>query len=262
MIESWKIKMYKIILLLTITILSWLVVFFSFKYDKVYTLKQYFPDTKITDISHYIIRNGDTIFHGKFIQYNELGIKIAEGNFVNGHIKGKCLYYYNNGNLESVHYRENSKITSESTFYDTIGLINKYVMYDDFGKYCFTISYDEKGVREYEGYPLLEIYQYKFTHKKQYNKTEQVLKVGDTLKYQYLLANLPNTKRSFKVENISIDNKKVKRTIKHNPPIKVEVKEVLIKKGINTIRAIVKYEFKDKITPVFKDTISFEVKVN
>ncbi|MCV9931437.1 hypothetical protein OIU80_04020 [Flavobacterium sp. LS1R47] len=252
-----------ILVVISVTLFGVLLFHFCFKDDRVHTLKQYFPDTKTTDISEYIIRNGDTIFEGKYSRYNKKGIKIAEGQFIDNEPNGICSYYYDDGKIESTHYKENSKITLESTFYDTIGLINKYVMYNDFGKSCFIISYDEKGVREYRGYPILEVYQYKFTHKKQYNiKTEQLLRVGDTLKYQYLLANLPNTKRSFKVENMSIDDRDIKRTTKHNAPTRVNVEEILIKKGTNTIRAIVKYEFVDKITPVFNDTLTFDVNVN
>lgn len=249
-------KRNKIILVvISVVLFAILLLHFYFRDEKIYTLKEYSPDGKITDISEYIIRNGDTIFEGKFTRYNKKGIKIAEGQFVDNEPNGICSYYYDNGNLESFHYRENSKITLESTFYDTTGLINKYVMYTDSGKSCFIISYDEKGVREYSGFPLLEVYQNNI-------KTEQMLRVGDTLKYQYLLANLPNTKRSFIVKNMSIDDSDIKRTTKHRPATKVNVEEVLIKKGINKISAIVEYKFEDKITPVFKDTITFEVNVN
>ncbi|MCV9930536.1 hypothetical protein OIU83_22945 [Flavobacterium sp. LS1R49] len=252
----------KYIIIVFSVILGLIVLLFYFNVDKVYTLKEYSSTGKLIGTNEYVIKNGDTILHGKFINYDEKGIKIAEGQFVDGHIKGKCIYYYDNGKVETIQFK-NGKITEESIYYNQDGLIENYTMYDDFGKSSFIISYDEKGVREYKGYPLLEVYQYMFTHKKQYNiKTEQVLKVGDTLKYQYLLANLPNTKRNFKVENMSADNEKVKRTIKHNPPTKVNVEEVLIKKGTNIIRAIVKYDFEDKISPAFNDTISFEVNVN
>jgi hypothetical protein len=256
-------KNKRILVVISVVLFAILLLHFYFRDEKVYTLNEYSPDGKIIGINEYVIRNGDTIFHGKFINYNEKGIIVSEGQFIDNEPNGICSYYYDDGKIESTHYRENSKITLESTFYDTIGLINKYVMYNDFGKSCFIISYDEKGVREYRGYPILEVYQYKFTHKKQYNiKTEQLLRVGDTLKYQYLLANLPNTKRSFKVENMSIDDRDIKRTTKHNAPTRVNVEEILIKKGTNTIRAIVKYEFVDKITPVFNDTLTFDVNVN
>jgi len=253
---------YKILLITFFVSIVWLA-FFYFRDEKVHVLKQYFPDVKITDSSEYVIRNGDTVFQGRFVQYNEKGIKIAEGNFINGHIEGECIYYYDSGKIESIHYKKNGKITLDSKFYDTTGLMNKYVLYDDIGKPSFIIRFDEKGATKYEGYFQLEIYQYKFSHKKEFSSTEdQYLKVGDTLKYKYIVANIPNAKRDFKVENIGVDNSKVKRTIKELYPTQINVEEVLIKKGKNTIRSIVQYKFNDKVTPIFKDTIYFNVNVN
>ncbi|MDA6072186.1 hypothetical protein NJT12_21390 [Flavobacterium sp. AC] len=61
------------------------------------------------------------------------------------------------------------------------------------------------------------------------------MKVGDTVKYHYLVANVPYAKRNFKIENTDADNTKVKRTLKKTSQIGIDVKEVLIKSGINTI---------------------------
>jgi len=92
---------------------------------------------------------------------------------------------------------------------------------------------------------------------------DQNLKVGDILKYQFMIAKIPNAKRSFKIENLTVsDDQKVIRTMGHIPPTTFEVQEKLIKKGKNTIRAIVKYEFTDKVTPTLIDTLSFDVMVN
>jgi hypothetical protein len=77
-----------------------------------------------------------------------------------------------------------------------------------------------------------------------------------------VLANIPSAKRSFKIENVGIDNSKIKRIMKQVPATEIDVEEVLTKKGINTIRAIVQYKFDDKVTPVLTDTISFDVNVN
>jgi hypothetical protein len=252
----------KIILVTTFFILLVALIFY-FKHEKVHTLKEYNHSGSLSGIHEYVLRNGDTIFNGKFINYNEKGIKIAEGQFLNNEPNGICSYYYDSGKIECVHYRKNSKITEESFFYNPKGLLEKYAIYDDFGKSSFIISYDEKGVKKYSGYPMLEVYQRKLTHNKQHNiKNEQVLKVGDTLKYKYLLANIPKAKRSLKIQNTSIDNEKVKRIITKKPPIGIDVEEIITKKGKNKIIAIVKYEFEDKITPTLKDTISFEVDVN
>ncbi|OMQ10976.1 hypothetical protein BXU01_11605 [[Flexibacter] sp. ATCC 35103] len=137
-------------------------------------------------------------------------------------------------------------------------------MYDDFGILDFLIRYDKLGnIKSYEGLPLIEIHQYKIANPEEFKtKIEQHLKVGDTLKQQYLIANIPNAKRSLKIENLDIDNTKAKRTFKKTSQTGIEVKELLIKKGINTIRAVVKYEFNDKDKTVINDTISFKIQVN
>lgn len=258
-----KMKNKIILAAISFTLITVLILLFYFKDEKVYILKEYNSSGRLSGIHEYVIRKGDTIFQGKFTNYNEKGIKIAEGQFINNEPNGICSYYYDNGKIESIHYRKNSKITEESFFYNPNGLLEKYAIYDDFGKSSFIISFDEKGVTKYSGYPMLEVYQYKFTHEKQHNtKKKQILKVGDTLKYKYLVANIPNTKRNFKVENLDILDSKIERTITKTLPIRINVEEVLVKKGINRIRAIVNYKFQDKITPTLTDTISFKVEVN
>ncbi|MFH6995141.1 hypothetical protein [Flavobacterium sp. FlaQc-48] len=255
---------YKVIfLILSVLLLVFIFVLYYFKDEKVYILKEYDSNKRLIGTNEYVVRNGDTILNGKFINYNEKGVKISEGQFVNGEINGKCSYYYDNGKIEEVHFRKNKDVTLESIFYNPNGLLEKYVVYDDLGKSSFIIHFDEKGATKYDGHFQIETYQYKYTHNKQFSiKKEQHLKVGDKLKYSYIVANIPNAKRSFKVENLGIDNSKVKRTQKHILPTQIDVEEVLTKKGKNTIRSIVRYEFNDKVTPVFTDTLSFEVNVN
>lgn len=256
-------KKYKILILISVVVIGLIILFFSLNKEKVYTLKTFFPDTKVTDVCEYVIRDGDTIFHGKFIRYNGKGNKIAEGNFVNNEPHGKCIYYFDNGVIESVHYRKNSKITLENTYYYSNGSIERYMLYDDFGIPDFEISYDEQGnMKKYKGYPLVEIFQYKFSHKEKFKiENEQLLKVGDILKYKYLLANIPNSKRDFKIENIGLDNTIIKRKITKIPPAEIDVEEVLTKRGINEITASVKYILSDNKKTVIKDTVSFEVNV-
>ncbi|MET3047417.1 hypothetical protein [Flavobacterium covae] len=252
----------KILILLTILVLVTILFYSSLKNEKIYILKEYNPSGNLIGTNEYILKNGDTIIHGKFVNYNDKGIKISEGQFINGHINGKCFYYYDNGKIESIQFKK-AKITEETTFFSPEELTEKYVMYDDLGKSTFIINFDKKGVTKYYGYPQLEVYQYRFSHPEQFKiKEQQYLKVGDKLKYSYLIANIPNAKRSIKIENISIDNSKVKRTLKHIEPCQWNVEEVLTKKGKNTIQSIVKYEFKDKVTPVFIDTLSFDIEVH
>ncbi|WP_246236382.1 toxin-antitoxin system YwqK family antitoxin [Flavobacterium ajazii] len=226
------------------------------KDEKVYTYEEYSSSGKLISTNEYVIRDGKSVQQGKFVNYNEKGIKIAEGNFLNNEPNGKSIYYFDNGKLESIQYKKNSKIIEESTFYNTNGLIRKYIMYNDIGEPYFIISFDEKGVKEYNGTTIKEIYQSKFSNK------EQFFKIGDVLRYGYILANIPNAKCNFKITNMNLDDLKVKRDIKHLPPTQIEVQEILTKIGKNTIKAIVSYEFEDKITPTINDTISFEIYVN
>ncbi|MCH4828443.1 hypothetical protein [Flavobacterium columnare] len=233
-------------------------------------LKEFDKQGKLIGTNEYIIRHGDTIFQGKFLNYNNQGIKIAEGNFINNEINGKCIYYYNNGQLKSVHYRKSSEITLESKEYYYKGKEKRYILYDyglfdDYGKPTFSILFNENGkIKNIQGKSIIEIYQLKLLNKDFFKiKENQYLKIGDTLVHKYLIANIPNAKRSFKIENISVDNSKVKRTLKHIEPCQWDVEEILTKKGKNTIRSIVKYEFKDMVEPKFLiDTVSFDIEVH
>jgi hypothetical protein len=144
------------------------------------------------------------------------------------------------------------------------GILERYVKYDEFTNPVFIIRYDEQGnVKSYEGMALIETYQFKLANKEKFKiKTNQVLKVGDVLKYQYLLADIPNAKRDFKIESVGIDNAKINRKIIKKPHQGLNVEEILTKKGINTIRATVRYKFDDKEKTIINDTISFDVEVH
>ena len=226
-------------------------------------LKTYFPKDKEIVFSEYLIKNEDTLLDGKYIVRKYNGEKIKSGAYKNGKSIGPIIFYFDNGNIESIDKRNNNK-SIETIFNYRNGKIERYTSYDDFGKSAFIVRFDEQSnVKSYEGYPLMETYQYKIAHKERFKiKINQVLKVGDTLRHNYLVANIPNAKRSLKIENLDIDNAKIKRIITEIPPTAIDVKEVLTKKGINNIRAIVKYKFNDKEKTVINDTVSFEVNVN
>jgi len=226
-------------------------------------LKTYFPKDRQIVFSGYTIKNGDTILNGKYIVCKYNGQKVKSGVYKNGRGIGPVTFYFDNGNIESVDNRNNDK-SIETIFNYRNGKIERYVLYEDFGMSVFIIRFDEQSnVKSYEGLPLIEVYQYKIAHPEEFKiNVNQYLKVGDTLKHNYLIANIPNAKRSFKIENLDVDNSKVKRIFTQIPPVGINVKEILTKKGNNRIRAIVKYEFNDKEKTVIKDTISFEVKVN
>lgn len=236
--------------------------FFYFKDEKADIYKEYSPSGKLISTNEYVIRYGDTILQGEFVSYNKKGIKVAEGQYVDNKPNGICSYYYDNGKIESVHYRKNSKIDLEITFYNLNGLIYKYVMFNDVGEPKFVIDFDRKAVTKYDGYATYPVNQYKLNNGKQIEFTlKDTLKVGDIIKYDYILANIPYTKRTFKIETVGIDNSKIKRTITKKAPTSIIVEEVLTQKGLNRIRAITKYTFNDKVTRVKNDTVSFDVNV-
>nr|WP_315225104.1 hypothetical protein [uncultured Flavobacterium sp.] len=258
-------KRNKIVVALIVLIIIFLsVMFFCLKDENKQVLKEYDSRTGETSQYEYFLKNGDTVLEGKYTQYDKEGKKIAEGNYINNHLKGKFITYFENANIKAIHYVLKGKLNAESIEYYSNGKIKRYVMFDPLGLEAFIARYDEIGlIKNYDGYPLMEIYQYKFANKKQFGITvDQFLKNGDTLKYNYIVANIPNTKRSFKIENLGLDNTIIKRIEKKLSPTEVEIKEVLIKKGINTIRATIQYKFNDKATTVVNDTITFQVEVH
>jgi hypothetical protein len=254
-------KNKKLIIISIVTIVL-LVVDVYFKNEKVYTLNKYSPQGKLVATNEYVLRNGDTIFHGKFVSYNEKGIKISEGKFVDNEPNGNCFYYYDNGKLKSVFYRKNSEINLECTYYDQNGLKNKYIMCDSLGKTTFIIKFTNKVVKMYDGYSIWPIGQYKIENKKLREIKAGTLKIGDTILYNYLLANIPNAKRTFKIETVGADNSKAKRIIKSKLPTEIIVEEVLMNKGLNRIQIVAQYDFEDKITPKLNKIVSFDVNVN
>lgn len=244
-------------------ILGLVILYFYFTSEKVYTYKEYSPSGKLISTNEYIIRNGKTIQHGKFVDYNEKGIKIAEGQFVENEINGICKYYYDDGKIESIFYRKNSKMNLEAQYYYPNGEIKKYVMCNDIGEPKFIIEFNNKKVKKYDGYATYPINQYKLDNGKETAFTlKDTLKVGDVIKYDYVLANIPYTKRTFKIETEGVDNSKVKRTITKEAPTRIIVEETLTKKGLNRIKAITQYRFDDKNVPIKNDTVSFDVNVN
>jgi len=255
-------KNKKKLLIIFIALLILLTLYFFSKEEKVQILNEYSPEGKLLGTNEYVVRNGDTIMHGKFINYNAKGNKIAEGRFIDGNVKGKCIYYYDSGKIEAVQFKS-GKITNESNFYDENGLIENYTMYSDLGETTFIITFNEKIVNKYDGYSIWPIDQYKLVNNKQYGiKTGDILKIGDTIRYNYLVANIPYAKRTFKIETVGANNSKAKRIIKSKLPTEIIVEEVLTKKGLNRIQIVAQYQFEDKVTPTLNKVVSFDVYVN
>ena len=218
-------------IIISTVILGLIILFFYYKDEKNYSLQEYSSDTAHKkEVSEYAIKNGDSVFQNKLVRDNEKG----------------------------------NEDTEEKIDYFSSGKIMRYTSYDNLGKQAFTILFDEKGnVENFKGHPLIETYQNGIAAKRRLKENvDQYLKVGDTLKYHYLVANLPYAKRNFKIENIDVDHVKAKRTLKKTSKTGIEVKEVLIKRGINTVEAVLNYEFNDKEKTSITYTEIFEVIVN
>lgn len=229
--------------------------------SEIKVLKEYNSKGQLIGTNEYIVRNYDTILNGKFIRYNDKGIKISEGRFSNNDVYGNCYYYNDNGKLKDVHFRKNKKITLESTFYDINENIEKYVMCDNLGRAIFLIKYENKIVSKYNGYAIWPLKLFKLIRKKQIPIKGDTLNVGDKIKYNFLIANIPYSNRKLKIETIGVDNSKIKRIVNYIKPNEVVIEEVLLNKGLNRIRTIVQYKFKDKETSIFNDTVTFDITV-
>ncbi|MFK7048551.1 hypothetical protein V3Q77_01470 [Flavobacterium davisii] len=255
---------YKIVIsFLLLVIFAALIFVFSFKEEKVYTSHEYNSNGQLIGINEYIIRNSDTILQGKFERYNDKGIIISKGQFLNDEPYGKCSYYYDDGKIEAIQFKKNSKITLEAIKYNRRNFIKKYVMCNTYGEAKFIIEFDNKITQRYTGYSTYPVKQYKLYHGKEIDiKTGDILKVGDTIRYDYLIANIPYAKRTLKIETEGIDNSKINRRISKKAPTSLIVEEILTKRGLNRIKAITQYVFDDKFTPVKNDTVSFDIEVH
>lgn len=263
--DKFKRKATTIVVMLMAIGLILLVFFNKFKSneEKVYVSEQYSSSGNLIGTNEYVMRDGNPIVHGKFINYNEKGIKIAEGQFIDGEINGICSYYYDNGEIESVFFRKNSKITLESIYYYPNGKIKKYVMFNDFGEPKFMVEYNENGVTmSYEGSSTYIVNQYKYNNKEEIEiNAGDTLKLGDVIKFDYLLPNIPNTERTFTIEIEGVDSLKSKRIITKELPTRVIIEETLVKKGLNRIKMINQYKFNDNVAPTINDTIPFDIYV-
>ncbi len=219
------------------------------------TMKHYYPDNSGYVIAEYLLDNGDTIIDGKCTFYDNQNRIRKTGTYVDNEIYGTTKFYFENGNVESIHFVKNDKDIGEITWNYPNGKIRKYAFYDDFERPIFIAKYDKDGVLDdCEGLILFEIYQFKIRAQKKPKR----YKIGDTVKYQFMFPNIPNTERKFHFELLDYDNSKIKRTVTKIEPVTLDVEEQAVKKGKNTIRAYIQYKFKDKRETVLSDTISFD----
>ncbi|WP_177733813.1 toxin-antitoxin system YwqK family antitoxin [Flavobacterium inviolabile] len=221
-------------------------------------MKYQFSDNTGYSIVEYRIENGDTIADGKYSYYDNQNRLRKTGTFVDNEIYGTTKFYYENGNVESIHFIKDNKDIGEVTWNYPDGKIRKYSFYDVLGNLNFIANYDKEGTMETcKGLILFEIYQ--FMLRKQ--KKPKRYKIGDTVKYQFMFPNIPNTERKFHFELLDYDNSKIKRDVTKIEPVTLDVEEQAVKKGKNTIRAYIQYKFKDKRETVLSDTLSFDYHV-
>lgn len=200
------------------------------------------------------IKNTDTILDGNFHIYTNNNILKRSGTFVNNEFYGLYKNYFNNGNVESIMYRNNGKDIGEATWYNEDGKLNDYKFYDKYGNLNFYIMYDTNGkISKAKGKVLFEIYQSLLINKE--------FNIGDTIKYQLTYPNIPKTSISLNIELLDFDNSKIERQITKIEPVVVQYKDIAVKKGLNTIRASIKYNFLDEKNITISDTISFKYMV-
>jgi hypothetical protein len=202
----------------------------------------------------YKIVNGDTVMSGNFSVFDKNGALRRKGKSVRSQFYGMYEDYYPNGKIESSRFRKSNKDIGEVTWFRTDGSLDTYNFYDDLGSVNFVAKYNKMNVLEScNGLILFEVYQFKLN--KQDKK--KVYEIGDKVKYQFMFPNIPNTERDFHFELLGYDNSKIERFVKKIEPVTLDVEEKAVKKGENTIRAYIKYKFKDERKTILADTVSF-----
>ncbi|WP_347067849.1 hypothetical protein [Flavobacterium sp. WV_118_3] len=200
----------------------------------------------------YVIKDGDTILHGKVNLFDINGNEIGNGIYKNGKLNGEYITYFKNGKFREIRHYENDTIVGDRIYNFENGKIRKYIYHDKKGEVAFIVRFDEKGnVQSYEGHPLVDI---EYFGVKDLNS----LKIGDTLKYGYILANIPTAKSSLRIKLLDFDNSITLRRIDSKRRNTIKVQELVVKKGKNSIRAILKNEFNDSLKTSIVDSLRFD----
>jgi len=224
------------------------------KENNVFTKK--FPEeNKIVQYS-YILRGIDTVIQGKFIVYNKNKQKLAIGNYYNDKLSGKYTNYFSNGNISQIKYYDKDIIVGDRIFNYADGEVRKYVFHDYKSDPVFIVRFDKNGnVKSYEGKPLLDL---KYLGKIDLDS----LKTGDKLKYAFVLADVPTAKKTLNIQLLGYDNSKINRVIGARNKSEIEVEERIVKKGKNSVKAILKFTFNDSLRTTITDSIKFDYFVN
>jgi hypothetical protein len=89
------------------------------------------------------------------------------------------------------------------------------------------------------------------------------LKVGDTIKYGFIIPNIPDVKKTFNVRLLDYeDDHKIIREVKNLEPVGIMIKEKILKEGKNSFRGKLKLEFNDIKRTIIEDSLelTFEIK--
>lgn len=206
----------------------------------------------------YIIQENDTVFTGTFYIYDENGNIKRKGQNVNNKFYGVYCDYYPDGKIESKRFRSDNRDVGEITWYRKDGILEKYNFLDDLDRVNFIAKYDEKGnIKDANGLILIEVNQFKLRQQ----NPNLYYKIGDSIKYKFMLPNIPNTTKKFDFKLKDFDNSKIKRFVKKIEPVSVEVIDIASKRGRNIIEAHVEYKFNDETKIVLKDSLFFEYNV-
>lgn len=240
----------KIIIFISVVLVAFLF-YLMYINNKLFTSKEFDKNGNLITEVEYKKKAGKSILHGNFHEFSSKGVLITEGKFLNDVAYGIWKYYDDDGNLKSVKFRKNDTITLEAKLYNTTGTLKQYVFLSENNEAEFISNYDEKGIRDLNGFTLGGI-----------NYEDKTYKLGDEIKYDFLVANIPQAKRKVIIENLAKDNSKVNRKITREAPCKWIVNEKLMNKGINEVRIVVINEF-DKSTGIkpINDTLGFKINV-
>ena len=146
------------------------------------TMKYSYPDNSGHVIAEYLLDNGDTIIDGKYSFYDNQNRLRKTGTFVDNEIYGTTKFYYENGNVESIHFIKDNKDIGEVTWNYPDGKIRKYSFYDVLGNLNFIANYDKEGTMETcKGLIIFEIYQFMLRKQKKQKGIKLVIRLNTSL---------------------------------------------------------------------------------
>lgn len=244
--------MYKTLSVFLI-ISSCLILFSCQKNDKQAKLIKYYPkENKIVEFS-YLLKGNDTIIDGEVTYYSkDRKIILGKAYYKNGLLNGRYTGYYTDGKIKQIVNYRNDTIVGDRVYNYSDGNIERYILHDDSGRVAFIVKFDNNGnVIKRQGFPLVDVENIG-------KKTLDSLKLGDSLKYSYYLANIPTSKCSFIIKSLNFDDKKNQRRISSRKNCRITVDEKVNRVGKNSIIAKLKFEFSDSNKTIIVDSLRFD----